>query len=103
MEPEFQEDAHEEPLLAGFDRLALRLDETLALVVRLRSERDGLAAQRDGLCREAGVKSGDGLTGVIARWKSLEQENRTLQREREAIAKRLSGLLEKVDLLQRGA
>jgi len=103
MEPEVQEDAHEEPLLTGLDRLARRLDETLALIVRLRGERDGLATQRDGLCREAGVKSGDGLTGVIARWKSLEQENRKLQREREAVAKRLSALLEKVDLLQRGS
>jgi chromosome segregation ATPase len=103
MEPGFREEAHEEPLLADFDQLARRFDELLATLLRLSGERDDLAARLERLCGEAGVKNGDGLTGVIARWKTLEQENRTLQREREAIAKRLSALLEKVDLLQQGS
>jgi hypothetical protein len=103
MEPGIREEAHDEPLLADFDRLAQRFDELLGLLARTRGERDDLAGRVGRLCGDAGVKNADGLAGVVARWKTLEQENRALQREREAIAKRLSALLEKVDLLQQGS
>lgn len=103
MEPGFQGDVREEPLLADVDRLARRFDELLAVLARLRGERDELAGGVQRLCGEAGVKNVEGLIGVVARWKTLEQENRALQRERETIAKRLSALLEKVDLLQQGS
>ena len=103
MEPvtQTQAEAMHAQLLADLDRLAARLDDTATQVKRLRDERDQLAAGWQRLCGEAGVRDADGLSGVVARWKSLEQENRQLQRERESIAKRLATLLEKVDLLQR--
>jgi chromosome segregation ATPase len=103
MEPvtQTQAEAMHAQLLADLDRLAARLDDAATQVKRLRDERDQLAAAWQRLCGEAGVRDADGLSGVVARWKSLEQENRQLQRERESIAKRLATLLEKVDLLQR--
>jgi uncharacterized protein (DUF3084 family) len=105
MEPvtQTQAEAMHAQLLADLDRLAVRLDDAAEQVRHLRDERDGLAAGWKRLCGEAGVHDAEGLSGVIARWKSLEQENRQLQRERESIAKRLAALLEKVDLLQRGS
>jgi hypothetical protein len=93
-------DVAQERLLADLDRLGERLDQTLALVQRLRAERDASREQWGGLLREAGVKDVEGLRGVVARWKALEQENRLLHREREGIGRRLGALLEKVDLLQ---
>lgn len=100
-------DALAETLQAGvaadLDRLEERLDRMITLVETLRGERDTLRAERERLCREAGIKDQQGLLGLVARWKALEEEQRRLLREREAVARRVGALLEKVDLLQGGS
>lgn len=107
----------QEQVVADLDRLEERLDQAAALVKRLRAERDALAAERDRqaseieglrgererICREAGVRDLQAMLGIVARWKSLEEEQRWLLRDREAIGKRLGALLEKVDLLAGGS
>ncbi|MBM3317767.1 MAG: hypothetical protein FJY75_07925 [Candidatus Eisenbacteria bacterium] len=99
MEAPGRTEALHEQLAADLDRLSARLEQTVALVQGLRRERDELVERQAGLCREAGVRDLAALSGVVERWKTLEQENRLLGRERQLVAQRLAALLDQVDLL----
>lgn len=74
-----------------------------SLISRLKGEKSELVEQRDALAEEVRSLeerlSGIDMEGVETRLNALREENELLLSEREAVARRIGELLDKLDML----
>ncbi len=94
-------------LLEELDRLSDRVEMTTKLIRRLRDERgeaqaecESLRRERDRILEAAGTTDTAALLRQIDRIQELEEQSSELMAERDEVARRLSALIDKVDLLQ---
>jgi FtsZ-binding cell division protein ZapB len=107
MESTTQEQTVAGALAEGLDRLGEKVDRATQVITRLRKERSELRArceayrhERQRLLETVGLGDTAELLRMLDSVAALRDENRALLAERNEVARRLSALIDKVDLLE---
>jgi FtsZ-binding cell division protein ZapB len=107
MESTTREQTVAEALAEGLDRLGEKVDRATQVIAHLRKERTELRErceayrhERQRLLETAEVGDTAELLRMLDRVAALRDENRALLAERNEVARRLSALIDKVDLLE---
>ena len=110
MEATIGHEAAHRALSEELDRLGEKVDRAVLLIESLKNGRLQMQDQCDSLSREldrvlaaAQASNTTGVLQALDRLRDLEEENRALLRERAEVCDRVSGLIEKVDLLEQGS